>query len=108
MKAKKTNECFGGYLSGKILNTYFPDIRLDYSKKIEAAILFEVIPRIIIAALFCKSFSGLFYWNLIYTVLVASPFKLCGEELCQNHVRLFSTDEATRHYQDISVIVLTS
>ena len=38
---------------------------------------------------------------------MASPFKLCGEELCQNHVRLFSTDEATRHYQDIGVIVLT-
>ena len=38
---------------------------------------------------------------------MASPFKLCGEELCQNHVRLFSTDEAPRHYQDIGVIVLT-
>ena len=49
---------------------------------------------------------ALFYRNLINTVLMASAVKFGREELCQNHVRFFSADEASRHNQYISVIVL--
>ena len=63
-----------------------PDIRLDYSKKIEAAILFEVIPRIIIAALFCKSFQAYFI-GILFIRFWWRPPSNCVEK---NSVRIMS------------------
>ena len=51
--------------------------------------------------------QALFYRNLINTILMTATVKFGREELCQNHIRFFSADEASRHNQYISVIVLT-
>ena len=48
--------------------------------------------------------QALFYRNLINTILMTATVKFGREELCQNHIRFFSADEASRHNQYISVI----
>ena len=41
--------------------------------------------------------QALFYRNLINTILMTATVKFGREELCQNHIRFFSADEASRH-----------
>ena len=51
---------------------------------------------------------ALFYRNLINTILMTATVKFGREELCQNHVRFFSADEASRHHEHIGIVVLTA
>ena len=77
---------FLGYLSGKYLIHISRIYAWIIQKKIEAAILFEVIPRIIIAALFCKSFQAYFI-GILFIRFWWRPPSNCVEK---NSVRIMS------------------
>jgi len=48
----------------------------------------------------------LFHGNFINSFLMSSSLKWGVEELCQNHISLFSADEASRHHKYICIVVL--
>ena len=48
----------------------------------------------------------LFHGNFINSFLMSSSLKWGVEELCQNHISLFSTDETSRHHKYICIVVL--
>ena len=54
------------------------------------------------------SFTIISYWYLVDTLLMATTFKLGGEVLVHNLASHLLIDEATRHHQHVSIVVLTN